>query len=82
MRRHGFSRPFHKLQVISWFYFAYLFLSFSVTTLPLIPNREKLVVGLLYGLCTLSVVLAAVFCTLSDPTDPAIAEVARATFLS
>ena len=82
MKKNGFKRPFHKLQITSWVYMCYLFSIFSFMTLSLFSNAEKLVIGIIYGASVLVVIITGFFCTYIDPTDPAIAEASRSVLLS
>ena len=82
IRAHGFKRPYHKLQILSWVYLFYLVSVFSLMTLTLFPNDIKLLLGILYGICLLLVFISGVRCTQSNPIDPAINEANIAKLLS
>ena len=82
MRTHGFKRPFHKLQIITWLYLTYLFSSFSFMTLTLFSYSIQVLLAVIYSIVLLFVLTLGFFCTYSDPTDPAISEASKAKFLS
>ena len=82
MKKNGFKRPFHKLQIVSWVCMCYLFSIFSFMTLSLFSNTQKLAIGIVYGTSLLFVITTGFLCTHIDPTDPAIAEATRSVLLS
>ncbi|OMJ67196.1 hypothetical protein SteCoe_35704 [Stentor coeruleus] len=82
MRKNGFKRPFHKLQVISWVYLSYLFCIFSFMTITLFPYPLKTILAIGYAGLLFSVILTGFWCTYIDPSDPALFEAAQAKLLS
>jgi hypothetical protein len=82
IRKNGFKRPFHKLQVVSWVYVIILFSMFAFMVIPLLDRKPKIIVSILYALSLFLVILSGFFCTAADPTDPALKESLQATILS
>eukprot|EP00929_Paragymnodinium_shiwhaense_P029786 TRINITY_DN17002_c1_g1_i1.p1 TRINITY_DN17002_c1_g1~~TRINITY_DN17002_c1_g1_i1.p1 ORF type:complete len:351 (+),score=65.58 TRINITY_DN17002_c1_g1_i1:117-1169(+) len=75
MRRHGFERPFHPLQVLSWFVFGLDLLVYVAVILPLVGGRKQSVLILLGVVAWLVVSVAALIrftyrATACDPSDP------------
>lgn len=68
---HGFQRPLHPLQVLSWFVFGLDVFTFCVFIVPLIAGLAgKVFVGVSYGLSVVVLVAAAARATGCDPSDP------------
>lgn len=72
VKRHGCTRPFHRLQLLSWLVIAALSSLFYVLLAsPLTAPGWRVITALyslLFGLC----LLFGLLCTLSDPTDTAV----------
>ena len=82
IRKNGFKRPFHKLQVLSWFFTIILFGIFSFMVIPILEQRFQLIVSILYPVNLFLVIISAYFCTAADPSDPALKESMQAKILS
>ena len=82
IRKNGFKRPFHKLQVMSWFFMISLFGIFSYMVIPILNQQLQLIVSILYPVNLFLVVLSGYFCTAVDPSDPALKESMQAKILS
>ena len=57
MRKNGFKRPFHKLQIASWVYMTFIVTTFSFLALPILPNHIKVVTGLLFASTLITVII-------------------------
>lgn len=71
MRSHGFSPPFHPLQVVSWFVFGGDVVIFAIVGLPQVETvGGKIVASILY-LASVTALVAATFkATACNPVDP------------
>ena len=72
VKRHGFSRPFHPLQMTSW-----LVTAFEITiaygfVVGLLRGTAQVLYAVLFTLGEILVLVTGVLCTGSDPTDPAV----------
>ena len=74
VRRNGFDRPFHPLQLISWFVFFYDFLVYFLINMISLSNYEILVVvcSIVYIIICIGVLFYAIKATRCDPSDPTI----------
>lgn len=73
MRKNGFERPFHPLQLLSWVVFGLDVLIFCMFSLPLVETDiAKIIVSSCYAFSVLALVGATVKATACDPTDPAL----------
>jgi hypothetical protein len=71
VRTHGFQRPFHPLQVLSWVVFGTDVFVYAVFALPLVETvGAKVVVALCYIVSVIVVVIATAKATSCDPADP------------
>jgi len=71
VRTHGFQRPFHPLQVLSWVVFGTDVFVYAVFALPLVETTgAKVVVALCYVVSVIVVVVATAKATSCDPADP------------
>jgi len=71
MRAHGFERPFHPLQVLSWIVFSVNVLLFLIFGFPLVDTDvAKVSIAICYATSVLVVVLATIKATNCDPADP------------
>jgi hypothetical protein len=71
MRTHGFERPFHPLQVLSWVVFGVDVFIYIVFVLPIIETiAARVVVGLLYVTSVVVLVYFTAKATACDPVDP------------
>jgi len=71
VRRNGFVRPFHPLQLLSWFVFGADALVYCIFSLPLIEaGTARAAVAAIYAATVIAVVFATVEATRCDPSDP------------
>eukprot|EP00164_Ancoracysta_twista_P003541 GFYU01004729.1.p1 GENE.GFYU01004729.1~~GFYU01004729.1.p1 ORF type:complete len:465 (+),score=90.72 GFYU01004729.1:54-1397(+) len=70
MRKHGFERPWHTLQIISWFLFPSIVLAFSFLAGPFLPSPWNIILVTVHTLATAIIVPTAYICTTTDPSDP------------
>lgn len=71
IRLNGFERPFHPLQVLSWFVFGADVISFCVFVIPLIRAAiAKLAIASSFAISVGVLVVATVKATGKDPADP------------
>jgi len=71
VRTHGFQRPFHPLQVLSWVVFGTDCFVYVVFALPLVETvGAKVVVALFYVVSVIVLVVATAKATSCDPADP------------
>lgn len=82
IRKNGFKRPFHKLQIMSWVCILALFGIFCFMVLPILEHRQKIAISVLYTISLFIVIFSGFLCTASDPTDPALKESIQAHILS
>lgn len=82
MKKNGFRRPFHKLQVFSWIYTFLTTGIFSFLAMPLYAYFAKALIIFFFSLLFVLVLIFAFLSTFIDPTDPAIKESVRAELLS
>lgn len=82
MKKNGFQRPFHKLQIVSWVYVLFMIGIYGFLVLPLFPYQIKVIVGMLFTCNLIMLVTLGFVCTYIDPTDPAVKEAKRAEILS
>lgn len=70
-RKHGFERPFHWCQLLSWVVFGTDALVFCMIVVPLIETvPAKAVVAVCYGISVLVLVYFTALATSCDPSDP------------
>jgi len=78
VRRCGFDRPFHPLQVLSWGVFALDVLTYAFVGLPLIAPRVGLVlVAICYVVSVCVLIVATANATSCDPMDPRVANASQ-----
>jgi len=71
VRTHGFIRPFHPLQVVSWVVFGSDVFVYLLFCLPIIDTvGARVFVALVYVASILLLVLSTVKATMCDPADP------------
>jgi len=71
VKRNGFQRPFHPLQVVSWVVFGSDVAIFAALFLPLLEGHAtQAVVGVFFALSVVSLVASAAHATKCDPADP------------
>ncbi|OMJ87487.1 hypothetical protein SteCoe_10822 [Stentor coeruleus] len=82
MKKNGFQRPFHKLQIVSWVYMLFMIGIYGFLVLPLFPYQIKVIVSMFFTCNLIMIIVLGFICTLIDPTDPAVKEAKRAEILS
>ena len=79
VKTNGFSRPFHPLQVFSWFLFPVDFILFYLLFLPQLSAIWIIaMLGILHAVLTILVFKFAYDCTKCDPTDITVYEERKA----
>ena len=77
VRYNGFQKPFHPLQVLSWFVFFFDFLTYYLINMVSLVNHSLVLVvicSLLYLALSITVLYYAIKATKVDPSDPVIYE--------
>ncbi|XP_042476389.1 protein S-acyltransferase 18 [Macadamia integrifolia] len=70
MRRHGWERPLHPLQIVGMAVYSFLLVAFYAFLGPFLGNRTaEITVVTLFSFVALSVIFLFVRCTAIDPTD-------------
>ncbi|GLT71967.1 hypothetical protein SLA2020_439460 [Shorea laevis] len=70
MRRHGWQRPLHSLQIVGMAVYSFLVVAFYVFLGLFLGNRTaEITVTTLYSFAALSVMFLFIRCTAIDPTD-------------
>ncbi|KAK8702325.1 hypothetical protein V6N13_020686 [Hibiscus sabdariffa] len=70
MRRHGWQRPFHPLQIVGMAIYSFLVVAFYTFLGLLLGNRiAEITVTTLFSFVALSVMFLFIRCTAIDPTD-------------
>ena len=75
LRLHGFQKPFHFMQVLSWIYFTIETLSFYILVAPSLFNYSLLlyiIIQSVFAVLIVSIITLAVLATKTDTTDPLI----------
>jgi palmitoyltransferase len=70
MSRHGCTRPFDELQILSWVVFPLFVVAFGCLAVPPLPLSLQLVVSIPFGVVVLGLFAFAGKTTLSDSGDP------------
>ncbi|CAG9320957.1 unnamed protein product [Blepharisma stoltei] len=74
MKKNGFQRPFHTLQIIAWALIGSITVLFYVFVIPVFPNELQIMIGIIFSAFFLLTLILGFLCTFIDPTDPAIHE--------
>jgi len=79
IRKNGFQRPFHPLQLVSWVVFGSDVALFAFLCLPILGGTaSQVLVGACFFISVSIVVIGAAFATACDPSDPHIRDSADA----
>ena len=70
MGKHGCTRPFDELQMLSWIVFPLFVTAFGCLAIPPLPLSLQLVLSIPFGLIVLTLFIFAGKTTLSDSGDP------------
>jgi palmitoyltransferase ZDHHC1/11 len=71
-RKHGFERPLHPAQIISWAISCFNIVVFCVLTIPEYPEMLKPVLSIIFLLLVFVYITIGYIVIKSDPTDPAV----------
>ena len=82
MKKNGFNRPYHKLQIGSWIYVIFAMTCFVFLALPLLSYSISVIIGIFLAILFLLVIIQWYICTYIDPIDPALIEAEKAFILS
>ncbi|KAJ0408935.1 hypothetical protein P43SY_002814 [Pythium insidiosum] len=72
MRKNGWEKPFHGLQIVTWIFFPTLMGMFFAFYTPLLEASTSYIVSIAYGVLCLVVVFAVIRCTGTDPSDDSV----------
>jgi hypothetical protein len=74
VRSHGFRRPFHRLQVMSWFLLGFCFAVYVIFVPVLLDPKISLGMNILYFVTAGTYIFFWLVASLIDPTDSIVIE--------
>ncbi|CAG9322226.1 unnamed protein product [Blepharisma stoltei] len=74
MKKNGFQRPFHMLQIIAWTLVGLITVLFYILVIPIFPGELQIILGVVFSVFFAFTLIFGFLCTYLDPTDPSIHE--------